>query len=273
MLEEYLKRVFNDERPSHNAARRVAEHIVSGDVDAETAGKFLATLAREGETIPEIGGFMETIKKDRLKIDLGAPAGDVCGTGGGRRARFNTSTVVALVAAAAGCPVAKLCGGGSQAKNGSINFVEAIGCNVAGLDELLREAFRRFNLCYLDARRFLPALVHFREARKFAKCRTVINLAAPLCNPALIDYRLLGTTDKETAQILASILSTYPGLKRAWVVVGNNGVDELTVLGVSRIYVVENGRFAQTHFHPRLLGAGVRQGVPCWGNAHKNARK
>jgi anthranilate phosphoribosyltransferase len=273
MLDEYLRRVSRDEKPSWKVVRKVAEHIMYGGVDPIMAGYFLAKLAEVGEEIPEIMGFQQAIKKGQRKIDFGISVGDLCGTGGFFRPRFNVSTGSAIVAAAMGSPVAKLCGGGSREANGSADFGEAIGCILALSDDVLLDAFSRFRLCLLDARIFLPALSTLRDARKQARCRTVVNLAAPLCHPVQLEYRLLGTTNSETAFTLAKILCTFHGLKRAWIVVGCDGIDELTVHGTSVIYIAEGGSVVKRYFSSRLLGTGICRDARCvGGNAQVNAK-
>jgi len=281
-LKELLKLLAEDGAAlTREQAAAVLEDILSGGVpDVETAA-LLAVLATRGEQAPELAGFVETMRARVTPIPLTDAERDelvdVVGTGGGGPATFNISTGAALVAAAAGAKVAKHGNRAMTSLCGSADVLEALGVPMNLGPELAAECLRETGFMFLLAPLYHPAMRAVGPLRKALGFRTIFNLCGPLTNPAGARSQVIGVLAPSRVLLVARTLATL-GAKRAFVVHGTDGMDELTTTGESVVARVEEPEDGGT---PTLKGARVTPemaGLPraalenlTGGNAETNA--
>ncbi|MFA5879565.1 MAG: anthranilate phosphoribosyltransferase [Candidatus Margulisiibacteriota bacterium] len=269
MLEFFLDKVKNQIDLSEEESFQVLQIIFSGQCKLEEIIALLANLAIKGESVNEIIGFTKAMWQNAVKIDLLKDSIDTCGTGGSNRPRFNVSTAAAFVMAAGGVPVIKHGNRGSKTANGSFDFLEALGISFEVENNQIVELFNKTNLCFLFARNFHLAMKHVSAARKQIPGRTIFNLIGPLCNPARVNYQVLGTTSSEIAAKLAHALAQFE-TKKALVIVGADGFDELSLTHDSLIYEVSKQNINKIMFSPESLNIKLNSSVVV-GSALENA--
>ena len=257
-LKELLKLLAEDGAAlTREQAAGVLEDILSGGVpDVETAA-LLAVLATRGEQAPELAGFVETMRARVTQVPLTDAERDelvdVVGTGGGGPATFNISTGAALVAAAAGAKVAKHGNRAMTSQCGSADVLEALGVPMSLGPELAAECLRETGFMFLLAPLYHPAMRAVGPLRKALGFRTIFNLCGPLTNPAGARSQVIGVLAPSRVLLVARTLAAL-GAKRAFVVHGTDGMDELTTTGESVVARVEEPEGGGT---PTLKGARV----------------
>ncbi len=257
-LKELLKLLAEDGAAlTREQAAGVLEDILSGGVpDVETAA-LLAVLATRGEQAPELAGFVETMRARVTQVPLTDAERDelvdVVGTGGGGPATFNISTGAALVAAAAGAKVAKHGNRAMTSQCGSADVLEALGVPMSLGPELAAECLRETGFMFLLAPLYHPAMRAVGPLRKALGFRTIFNLCGPLTNPAGARSQVIGVLAPSRVLLVARTLAAL-GAKRAFVVHGTDGMDELTTTGESVVARVEEPEGGGA---PTLKGARV----------------
>jgi len=253
MISAFFGAVSAGESLSEAEASQCLEVIFDGGVSDEDIAAFLVALAKKGETADEVVGFMRVLQAHAIGVELGGDCIDVCGTGGSGLSRFNVSTAVAFVLAAAGVPVAKHGNRGSRRPNGSFDLLEALGCSFELSAGQVRALFDATGLCFLYARTLHPAMKKVVRARQLAARRTIFNLAAPLSNPANPRYQVVGTPHAEGAALVAEIL-TKLDRERFMVAVGAPGIDEVSISGETLLIEGMNGKTSARTLNPVDLG-------------------
>jgi anthranilate phosphoribosyltransferase len=281
-LKELLKLLAEDGAAlTREQAAAVLEDILSGGVPDVKTAALLAVLATRGEQAPELAGFVETMRARVTPIPLTDAERDelvdVVGTGGGGPATFNISTGAALVAAAAGAKVAKHGNRAMTSLCGSADVLEALGVPMNLGPELAAACLRETGFMFLLAPLYHPAMRAVGPLRKALGFRTIFNLCGPLTNPAGARSQVIGVLAPSRVLLVARTLATL-GAKRAFVVHGTDGMDELTTTGESVVARVEEPEDGGT---PTLKGARVTPemaGLPraalenlTGGNAETNA--
>lgn len=232
------------------------ETIMSGDADETEMGQFLTLLAERGETIDEITGAARVMRNKASAINAPENAVDCCGTGGDASGTYNISTAVALVAAGAGVPVAKHGNRAASSKSGAADVLEQLGVNLDLDKEQLESALKQFNFCFLMAPRHHTAMKHVVPVRKKLGFRTIFNLLGPLANPAGTGYQLIGVYDAKLVRPMAEVLKKL-GTKRAWVVHGTDGLDEITTTADTCAAILDNGTIENKTLTPADFGLPV----------------
>ncbi|MBV8632680.1 MAG: anthranilate phosphoribosyltransferase [Silvibacterium sp.] len=225
---------------SRNEARHLLTEILAsepGDVDLEIAG-LLAAFATRGETVEELTGFAEAMRSRSLPISLTdeerAALVDTCGTGGDGLGTFNISTGAALVAVAAGAKVAKHGNRAVTSYCGSADVLEAMGIPVALGPEQAVDCLRTTGFMFLYAPALHPALKRVQGIRRALGFRTIFNLAGPLTNPAGAPAQVMGVYSGARVSLVAETMARL-GVRRAFVVHGLDGLDELTLCDESSV--------------------------------------
>jgi anthranilate phosphoribosyltransferase len=215
-------------------ARLAMGSVMDGEATPSQLAALLVALRMRGETIEELAGFASAMRERSVKVD--APEGtiDTCGTGGDRSGTFNISTASALVAAAAGVPVAKHGNRAMTSQSGSADVLEALGVRTDHDGESAGVSLRRLDFAFLFAPGFHPAMRHAGPTRREIGVRTAFNLIGPLTNPAGARRQLVGVGDAATAPRLAEVLVML-GTESSFVVHGD-GVDELPLDGSGVLY-------------------------------------
>jgi anthranilate phosphoribosyltransferase len=181
------------------------------------------------------------------------PIVDTCGTGGDDAGTFNISTVAALVAAGAGCRVAKHGNRSVSSRCGSADLLAELGVNIGCLQERMEAALAEAGIAFLFAPGYHAAMKHVLAPRRETGIRTVFNLLGPLTNPAGARRQLLGVYDAKLAPLVAEVLAEL-GSERAMVVHGSDGLDEITLTGPTRVTELSGGGIASYEIAPEDLG-------------------
>jgi anthranilate phosphoribosyltransferase len=240
---------------SRAEAHEVMSEILRGQAtDAQIAGLLIA-LSMKGETVEEIVGFAQAIRAAAPVWP--APEGDglvdTCGTGGDTSGTLNISTAAALVAAGAGVPVAKHGNRSVSSRCGSADVMEALGVKLSLSPERLADCLREVGIAFLYAPGIHSAMKFVQTARRDLKVRTVFNLLGPLTNPARASAQVVGVYSVDLVDKLAEALSML-GLRRALVVHGNDGLDEITISTTTRIAELRDGQVRTYEVTPEEFG-------------------
>lgn len=223
-------------------AGRVIELIVDGQVgDVQTAA-FLMGLRVKGETGEEIYGLAETMRALGTPVHLKSMDRviDIVGTGGDRLATFNISTTAAFVAAAAGARIPKHGSRGQTSSSGSADLVQALGANIDLSPEQVAASVERVGIGFMFAPLYYGVIRNLVPLRRSLNMRTTLNFLGPLLNPANVKRQLSGVSDPHYLTALAEALSHH-GTEHAWLVYGDDGLDELSITGPTTVVEVRAG--------------------------------
>jgi len=246
-------------------AREVMSQILRGEATDAQIAALLVALHMKGETVEEIVGFAQAIRQaavplqaeDGEALDLSGTGRDAlvdtCGTGGDTSGTFNISTAVALVIAGAGVRVAKHGNRSISSKCGSADVMEALGVNINLPPAQLAVCLRETGIAFLFAPAMHSAMKYVQPARRELRLRTVFNLLGPLTNPARASAQVVGVYSADLVEKLAEALSEL-GLRRALVVHGRDGLDEITISGPSKVAEVRNGSVRVYEVAPEDFG-------------------
>jgi anthranilate phosphoribosyltransferase len=246
-------------------AREVMREVLSGKCTDAQIGALLVALHMKGETVEEIVGFAQAIREEATPLGLQPDSTvdvsgterdalvDTCGTGGDTSGTFNISTATALVVAGAGVRVAKHGNRSVTSRCGSADVMEALGVNINLQPERLAECLEQAGIAFLFAPTLHSATRFVQPARRELRLRTVFNLLGPLTNPARASGQVVGVYDAALVETLAEALSML-GLRRALVVHGSDGLDEITVTGPTRIAEVREGQVRSYEVVPEEFG-------------------
>src|SRR5918911_517182 len=236
------------------------EEIMSGTATPAQIGAFLVALRMKGETIEEIAGLAQVMRSRAIPVELGDATGsplgrvvDTCGTGGDRAGTFNISTVSALVAAAAGVPVAKHGNRAASSHCGSADLLEALGVRIDLDPDGVARCVDEAGIGFMFAPVFHPSFKYAAVPRRELGIRTVFNILGPLCNPAHAAYQAMGVAEEGLADKMAGVLSRL-GVRRALVFHAADGMDELSVTGPSRVIEIADGSRSDYVLEPEELG-------------------
>jgi anthranilate phosphoribosyltransferase len=219
---------------TEDEAERAFGAILDGRVDDEAIAAFLIALSDRGETASEIAGAARAMRARMIPIDAPAGAIDVCGTGGDGHHTLNVSTAVSLVVAACGVPVAKHGNRAASSKAGAADTLEALGLNLDRAGETAEATLRDLGICFLFAARHHPAMGRIMPIRRAIGRRTIFNLMGPLANPAGVTRQLVGIARPAYVPIYGEALRRL-GTTRAFVVSGDEGLDELSLAGGNEV--------------------------------------
>lgn len=248
-MKELLKPLAEDgEALTREQASGVLEEILSGSVPEVETTALLTVLATRGEQAAELAGFVETMRARSTPLPLidaeRDELVDTCGTGGGGPLTFNISTGAALVAASAGAKVAKHGNRAVTSLAGSADVLEALGVPITLGPELAAACLRETGFMFLYAPLYHPAMKAVGPLRKALGFRTIFNLCGPLTNPAGARAQVIGVLAPSRVLLVARTLVTL-GAKRAFIVHGTDGIDELTTTGESIVARVEESEVGE----------------------------
>ena len=214
--------------------------ILDGTPSDEAIARFLVGLSDRGETASEIAGAARAMRARLIPIAAPENAIDVCGTGGDGHHTLNVSTAVALVVAACGVPVAKHGNRAASSKAGAADTLEALGLNLDRAMDTAEETLADLGVCFLFAGKHHPAMGRIMPIRRKLGRRTIFNLMGPLANPAGVRRQLVGIARPDYVPIYAEALARL-GTERAFVVSGDEGLDELSLAGGNEVAEVTGG--------------------------------
>ncbi len=255
-----------------SSAERAFQIIMSGGATPAQISALLMGLRQKGETVEEITAGARVLRHKAQTFTAPDNAIDTCGTGGDGKRTFNISTAVAIVAASCGVPVVKHGNRSVTSASGSSDILSELGVRIDAAAETSQAALADTNLCFLMAPLYHKAMRHVAPIRQELGLRTIFNLLGPLANPARTKRQLLGVYDKAWSQPLASVLHNL-GVVRAWVVHGNDGMDEITTTDTSHIVSLDHGTITELTLDPRDYGFDlVNQSALTGGLPEENAK-
>jgi anthranilate phosphoribosyltransferase len=225
--------------------------IMEGSWSDEQIALLLTALHHKGETVEEIAGAAEAMRRHMTKIHSDRPdLLDTCGTGGDGSGTFNISTAAAIVTAAAGVAIAKHGNRSITSKTGSADVLRELGVNVEASVSQAETCLREVGICFCFAPLLHPSMRHVAQVRRQLGFRTIFNLLGPLCNPADAQFQLLGVGQPELRPLLAGALQQL-GTTRAVVVCGDDGLDEVTLRGITRCTQVDTSGYSEFTWTPQ----------------------
>ena len=227
--------------------------IMSGEATTSQIAAFLIALRMKGETLEEITGCARVMRDKADKVTLSKDAIDIVGTGGDGANTFNISTCSAFVVAAAGLPVAKHGNRSASSKCGSADVLEQLGVPINQTPEESTQCLQEVGMAFLFAPLYHPAIGKVATFRRELGIRTIFNLLGPLLNPASAPYQLLGVSSPELLVKMAEALKRLD-CKRALVVVGDDGLDEVTLTGRTQAILVDHGILEPLELFPEDFG-------------------
>ncbi|MBM7622594.1 anthranilate phosphoribosyltransferase [Sporohalobacter salinus] len=272
-MKRFIKQITSGENLNVGQAAEAMELIMNGKATEAQIGGFITGLRMKGETIPEITGCAEVMRKKATAVKPETPAViDTCGTGGDGVGTFNISTTTAFVAAGGGVPVAKHGNRSVSSKSGSADVLEELGVNLDLTAQQVADVVDSIGIGFMYAPNFHSAMKYAIKPRKEVGIRTIFNILGPLTNPARAEYQILGVYDPDLTSVLAHVLGNL-GVKKAFVVHGAGGLDEISNLGETKISYLHNEEVEDFVIHPHDFGLSTAEVVNIkGGNAAENAQ-
>lgn len=252
-MREILARVAAGGTLSDAEAATAFNLMMSGEATPAQIGAFLMGLRLRGETVTEIAGGVRVMREKALMIDAPPGAVDTVGTGGDAAGTYNISTAAAFVVAACGVPVAKHGNRALSSKSGAADVLTELGVNVDCDMALVKKALWEAGICFMMAPRHHGAMRHVGPARVEMGVRTIFNLLGPLANPAGVKRQLTGVFAKEWVEPMARVLANL-GSEKAWIVHGNDGLDEITTTGATWVAELDGGQIKTFEVTPEDAG-------------------
>jgi anthranilate phosphoribosyltransferase len=267
-----LKRVATGKHLTAQEAAGAFGAMMTGAISEIRMASLLTVLAVRGPTVAEITGAAQAMRASMTVVEAPSNAIDVCGTGGDGASTLNVSTAAAFVVAGCGIPVAKHGNRAMSSRTGAADVLEELGVPINHDAASAKRQLTKSGFAFLFAPAYHPAMKYVAPVRKELGFRTVFNLLGPICNPAQVRRQLLGIFAEEWLEPVAHVLSDL-GTEKAWVVHGNDGLDELTTTGVTRVAVLEGGHVALHDVSPEDAGL-TRSTLAALkgGTADENAR-
>jgi anthranilate phosphoribosyltransferase len=271
VVTEAIERVASGEDLTADQAGRVLMEIMSDAVDEVQTAAFLIGLRTKGETVDELTGLARTMRGLALRVEVsGDDLLDTAGTGGGTPT-FNVSTPAALVAAGAGCRVAKHGNRSATGLSGSADLLEALGARIDLEPEAVASCITEVGFGFMFAPQHHQATRHVVPVRKALGVRTIFNFLGPLTNPAGASRQLIGVFDHGYAELIAGALVNL-GCRHALVVSGEDGVDEVSISGPTRVIEVKQEGAREYTIDPEQAGlARANCDAVIGGDPNRNA--
>ncbi len=272
--EKPLPKILSGISLSREEARQWLNDVLEGKIpDCET-GAVLSALAMKGESSSELSGILDSLREHIVRFPLPEEylpsVIDTCGTGGDGSGSFNVSTTVAFILAGGSIPVVKHGNRAISSRSGSADVLEALGIRIDVSPERSLSHLEQLGITFLWAPIYHPALKVLAPVRKALGIRTVINLVAPLANPALLKRQILGVSSADLVPVLADVLEKEGA--SACCVVHGDGLDEATLSGPTHVCRMRGGVRTEEVFYPGDFGltASPKSSV-AGGDAARNA--
>jgi anthranilate phosphoribosyltransferase len=251
---EAIKKVIEGIDLSRDEALEVMELIMSGEATDAQIGGFLVAMRLKGETVEEISSFTRVMREKATKIESGSSdVLDTCGTGGDGSHTFNISTLSAFVAAGAGITVAKHGNRSVSSKCGSADLIKELGINVDIPPEKVSECLQKTGIAFLFAPKLHASMKYAIGPRRELGIRTFFNILGPMTNPAGAKRQLIGVYSRDLVETVSGVLADL-GSERAFVVHGNDGLDEITTTDETYIAEINGGKISTYSVSPEDFG-------------------
>ncbi len=273
MFVEKLRRITQRIDLSEEEMSAVMDALMSGELTDAQIGALMAALATKGETFAELAGAARTMRRKAHRLHVTASTVvDTCGTGGDGAHTFNISTTAAFVVAGCDVTVAKHGNRSVSSRCGSADVLEALGVRLDVDQEVVEEALAEIGIGFLFAPLYHGAMRHAAKARREVGIRSLFNMLGPLTNPAGANCQVLGVFAPELTEMFAKALQLL-GARRAFVVHGHDGLDEITVCAPTRVTELHDGLIRTYDLDPeRILGRTAPSDALRGGSPEDNAR-
>lgn len=248
-----LQAMSRGQRPDTKQIEAAFNLLMEGDAPDAAIGGFLMGLAALGEHPADIAAGARVMRSRMTRIAAPDGAIDTCGTGGDGKGAYNISTAAAIVAAGAGAKVAKHGNRAASSKSGSSDVLAALGVRLDVPPQIVEQSLDAAGAGFLFAPAHHSAVRHVASARKSLGVRTVFNLLGPLSNPAGVKRQLLGVFDQRWLEPMAQALRDL-GCERAWVMVGDDGMDEITTTTTTQVAELNQGKIRRFVIDPADYG-------------------
>ncbi|MEW6087150.1 MAG: anthranilate phosphoribosyltransferase [bacterium] len=254
MIQEAIKKVVEKNNLSRHEITEVMREIMTGSATPAQIACFITALRLKGETVDEITGCAEVMRDVAKKISVNSKTiVDTCGTGGDGMQTFNISTTAAFVVAGAGLSVAKHGNRSVSSKSGSADVLLELGINIEADALCVEDCLNSVGIGFLFAPLFHPAMKFAIGPRREIGIRTVFNILGPLTNPAGAGFQVLGVYDEKLTEVMADVLGKL-GASRVFVVHGEDGMDEITTTGKTKVSELKNGKVTTYFVTPEDFG-------------------
>ncbi len=253
MIKEAIALLIEGKSLTMEQAAEVMEEITAGNVSPTQFGAFVTALRIKGESADEIAGLASVMRAKSIRVETNESVIDIVGTGGDNSKSFNISTAAAFVAAGAGLKVAKHNNRAMTSQCGSADVLEALGMKIELNANQVKDCIERVGIGFMFAPMFHPSMKFAAVPRRELGVRTVFNILGPLTNPALAEAQVLGIPSANLGEKMVRVLKRL-GTKRALVVHGLNGMDEITVAGKSRVWELSDGEITEYDISPDDFG-------------------
>ena len=272
MFSALLEKLTRHENLTTDEAAAAMREVMEGRAASSQLAALLAALVMKGERPAEIVGFARAMREHAVR--LSAPVGDVfdtCGTGGDRSGTFNISSAAAVIVAACGVRVAKHGNRSVSSRCGSADVFEQLGVNIAAPPEVVERSLVNAGIAFFFAPTFHPSMRYAGQTRRELGIRTAFNLLGPLTNPAGAMRQIVGVPKPELTELMAHALRML-GTRRAWVVHGAEGIDEISIAGYTKVAECRDGAVHTFYIHPSEFGMNKAEaGSLRGGDAATNA--
>ena len=255
MISQYISKLQEKTDLTYDEINQIMAEVLSGKTDDIQNSEFLSSLAQKGETDDELLGMLDKMEELSLKItpkNQGTII-DMCGTGGDKLQTFNISTTASFVVAAAGGIVAKHGNRSSSGVSGSADIFEYFGYNLNSEPAEIVDILEKYNICFMFAQKFHPAMKHVSAARKQLGKRTAFNLLGPLSNPANVKNQLVGVFSIEYLDRLPQILKRK-GAQNIMTVRSDDGMDEFSTSSTNRVGILRKDKVLMNVIDPEVVG-------------------
>jgi anthranilate phosphoribosyltransferase len=265
MIQNAIEKLINRLNLSEEEMIETMNVIMEGKATDSQIGGFLTALRMKGETIAEITGGAKVMRNKSVSVQINDRyAIDTCGTGGDGADIFNVSTVVAIVAAAAGVTVVKHGNRSVSSKCGSADVLERLGVNIDLQPEEVEKCVEELNLGFMFAPNYHKAMKYAVGARRELGVRTIFNVLGPLTNPAGVKGQVLGVFDAELTEVMAEVLKEL-GIERAMVVHGLDGLDEITITSKTKVSELKEGQILNYIIDPAEFNLPLAEAIELKG--------
>jgi anthranilate phosphoribosyltransferase len=256
ILTRAIDALCSGEHLTADHASAVLDEVMEGRAGEVQTAAFLIALRAKGETVPELVGLARTMRRLATPVRSSrTDLVDTAGTGGGP-STFNVSTTAAIVAAGAGCAVAKHGNRSNTSRSGSADVLEALGVSIELPADAVGRCIDEVGFGFMFAPRHHTAMKHVVPVRRELGVRTIFNFLGPLTNPAGASRQLLGVSDRSHQETIAEALAGL-GCEHALVVSAEDGTDELSLAARTRVIEVRDGRTEEWFVMPGEFGLGA----------------
>ncbi|MBI5641993.1 MAG: anthranilate phosphoribosyltransferase [Deltaproteobacteria bacterium] len=253
MIKDAISKIVKGTDLSEAEMIEVMNEVMTGGASPAQIGSFITALRMKGETVPEITGAARVMREKATKVYASPGVIDTCGTGGDESMTFNISTAAAIVSAGAGLTVAKHGNRSVSSRSGSADVLRSLGVNIEAEVSRVEECIKDAGIGFLFAPMLHGAMKYAAPVRREIGIRSIFNILGPLTNPAGARRQIIGVYDPALTDLLAKVLFNL-GSVHAFIVRGEDGLDEITLTGPTRVTELKDGSIKTYHIKPEDFG-------------------